>query len=355
MEQFTADHETKVNLFERLLTIKQLQINSLLEVSQAINNNFSTSALFRIYEFILRAQMGINGLLVFVKNTNWTCVCSAGVDLGLKDAIDVERDLFSYKSITLVKNFSNPYLNKFDILIPVYHKEIPLAYALIDDLKSDDTDTIEEKLKFVQTITNIVMVAVENKRLMANQIQQEVMKKELEFAAQMQTMLIPTDLPNDKNIEAASVYLPHHEIGGDYYDFLRLSEDDVAFTIGDISGKGIAAALLMANFQGYLRTQMIETLDLKLFIEQLNDKVSSITKGEKFITLFLGVFNSETRILKYVNAGHNPSLLYSNGKISELESGCTLLGMFDDLPSVKIGEIKLEPGSVLIPKESFFL
>jgi sigma-B regulation protein RsbU (phosphoserine phosphatase) len=127
-----------------------------------------------------------------------------------------------------------------------------------------------------------------------------------------------------------------------------LSENDVAFTIGDISGKGIAAALLMANFQGYLRTQMIETLDLKLFIEQLNDKVSSITKGEKFITLFLGVFNSETRILKYVNAGHNPSLLYSNGNLSELETGCTLLGMFDDLPSVKVGEIKLEPDSVLI-------
>jgi len=348
MEPIVTEHDTKLTHFERLLTIKQLQINSLLEVSQAINNNFSTSALFRIYEFILRAQMGIHGLLVYVKNTKWDCVCSTGVDASLKDAISVERDLFSFKNITVVKNFTNPYLNHFDILIPVYHKDIPLAYVLIDDLKADDSDTIEEKLKFVQTITNIVMVAVENKRLFSNQIQQEVMKKELEFAAQMQAMLIPTDLPTDDKIEAASVYMPHHEIGGDYFDFLRLSEQDVAFTIGDISGKGIAAALLMANFQGYLRTQMIETLDLKKFIEQLNDKVSNITKGEKFITLFLGVFNFETRVLKYVNAGHNPSLLFSNGKITELENGCTLLGMFEDLPSVSVGEIKLEPDAVLI-------
>lgn len=350
MEPHTStDYEAKLMHYERLLTIKQLQINSLLEVSQAINNNFSTSALFRIYEFILRAQMGIHGLLVFVNNNGrWECVCMAGVDASLKDAINVTRDLLAYRSITVIKNFSNPYLSQFDILIPVYHKDNPLAYALIQDLKADETDTIEEKLKFVQTITNIVLVAVENKRLFNNLIQQEVMKKELEFAAQMQSMLIPTDLPDDEKIEVSSVYLPHHEIGGDYYDFLRLSEQDVAFTIGDISGKGIAAALLMANFQGYLRTQFTETSDLKLFVEQLNDKVTHIAKGEKFITLFLATFNFETRLLRYVNAGHNSPLLYNNGKITELSSGCTLLGIFDDLPSVNVGEVQLGKEAVLI-------
>jgi sigma-B regulation protein RsbU (phosphoserine phosphatase) len=348
MEQQSAGYETTLAHYERLLTIKQLQINSLLEVSQAINNNFSTSALFRIYEFILRAQMGIQGLLVFVNNNRWECVCSAGVDAGLKDAISVERDLLPYKSITIIRNFTNPYLNYFDILIPVYHKDNPLAYALIHDLRADDTDTIEEKLKFVQTITNIVMVAVENKRLFNSQIQQEVMKKELEFAAKMQAMLIPADLPDDDKIELSSVYLPHHEIGGDYYDFIRLSENEVAFTIGDISGKGIAAALLMANFQGYLRTQMAETLDLKKFVQQLNNKVNHITKGEKYITLFLAVFNFETRILRYVNAGHNPSLLYNKGTITELDLGSTLLGMFEDLPFVNVGEVALEKDAVIV-------
>lgn len=348
MESYTSDVDVKMSHFERLLTIKQLQINSLLEVSQAINNNFSTSALFRIYEFILRAQMGINGLLVYVKNSKWDCVCATGVNPELKDNINVERDLLPYKGITLLRNFTNKNLNQFDILIPVYHKDTPLAYVLIDDLKADDTDTIEEKLKFVQTITNIVMVAVENKRLFSNQIQQEVMKKELEFAAQMQSMLIPADLPNDDKIEVASVYLPHHEIGGDYFDFIKISETDVAFTIGDISGKGIAAALLMANFQGYLRTQMIESNDLKVFVESLNDKVSTITKGEKFITLFLGVFNFETRVLRYVNAGHNPPLLLNNNAITELETGCTLLGMFEDLPFINIGEVVLNKDAVLI-------
>src|SRR5690606_17153765 len=111
MEQFATERDSKLSHLERLLTIKQLQINSLLEVSQAINNNFSTSALFRIYEFILRAQMGIQGLLVFVKNVDWDCVCAAGIDPSLKEAIDVQRDLMAYRNITLLKNFTNPNLN----------------------------------------------------------------------------------------------------------------------------------------------------------------------------------------------------------------------------------------------------
>lgn len=344
----TVTEETKLKHYVKLLTIKQLQIKSLLEVSEAINNNFSVAALFRIYEFILRAQMGINGLLVFVKNETWTCACAPGIPHELKTKINVEADLISFKSITMLKNFKNENLNFFDILIPVYHKNIPLAYVLIDDLKADETDTIEEKLKFIQTITNIVMVAVENKRLVNNLIEQEGLKKELEIAAQVQAMLIPTELPNDINIEVAAIYEPHHEIGGDYYDFLKISDNEIAFSIGDISGKGIGAALLMANFQGYLRSQVLEETNLKIFIENLNDKVGSITKGEKFITLFFAIFNFKNRKLTYINAGHNPPLILNKNKINQLTIGCTLLGMFDDLPEVNVGEEILDKGAVLI-------
>jgi len=339
--------DEKVAHLERLLTVKQLQINSLLEVSQAINNNFSTSALFRIYEFILRAQMGIQRLLVFIKNDKWDCVCNSGIS-DLYKEIDVDVDLQPFRNIATINAARNEKLKEFDVIIPVHHKDIALAYVLIGDLKTDDNDSIEEKLKFIQTITNIVIVAVENKKLFNNQIQQEVMRKELEFAAKMQSMLIPSDLPNNDKVEMASVYLPHHDIGGDYYDCLELSETEMLFCIGDISGKGIAAALLMANFQANLRAEMNKLEDLGEFAQYLNVKVNQITKGEKFITLFLGVYNSETRILRYVNAGHNPSLLLKDGEIIEMDKGCTLLGMFEELPVVRIGREKLPEGAVLI-------
>ncbi len=339
--------DDKVAHLERLLTVKQLQINSLLEVSQAINNNFSTSALFRIYEFILRAQMGIQRLLVFIKNDKWDCVCNSGVSDSFRE-INVDVDLSSFRNIATINVSRNEKLKEFDVIIPVLHKDTPLAYVLIGDLKTDDNDSLEEKLKFIQTITNIVIVAVENKKLFNNQIQQEVMRKELEFAAKMQSMLIPSDLPNNSVIEMASVYLPHHDIGGDYYDCLEISETELLFCIGDISGKGIAAALLMANFQANLRGEVSKLDNLGEFVQYLNVKVNQITKGEKFITLFIGVYNSETRILRYVNAGHNPPLLLKDGAITELDKGCTLLGMFEALPVMRIGKERIPEGAVLI-------
>ncbi len=340
--------DSKSNRLERLLTVKQLQINSLLEVSQAINNNFSTTALFRIYEFILRAQMGIQSLLVFVKQEDWDCVTTTA-DPEFVSNISVNEDLGNYKIISRINHLRNPKLSGFDIIIPVQHKDEALAYVLIGELKTDDNDSIEEKIKFIQTITNIVIVAMENKKLFNNLVGQEVMKKELELAARMQSMLIPQTLPMDERKELAAVYLPHQDVGGDYYDYLYLSENEVAFCVGDISGKGMAAALLMANFQANLRSLINASGPLDNFIEILNDKVNAITHGEKFITLFLGVYNLETRELLYVNSGHNPSLLYNGeGEILQLELGSTLLGMFEKLPFVNVGRVKLNPGAVIM-------
>ena len=349
--------DSKCERLERLLAVKQLQINSLLEVSQAINNNFSTSALFRIYEFILRAQMGIQRLLVFIKiqrllvfikKEEWECVTST-VGEEFVSQIEVEKDLSNYRIISKINHLRNPKFKGFDIIIPVLHKDEALAYVLIGQLKTDDNVSIEEKIKFIQTITNIVIVAIENKKLFNNQIGQEVVKKELELAAKMQSMLIPSNLPADEQKELAAFYMPHQDVGGDYYDYLYLNENEVAFCVGDISGKGMAAALLMANFQANLRSLINAPGPLDNFIEILNDKVNQITHGEKFITLFLGIYNLETRELLYVNAGHNPSLLYNGGeKIVQLELGSTLLGMFEKLPFVNVGQVKLNPGAVII-------
>ena len=333
---------------EKLLTVKQLQINSLLEVSQAINNNFSTSALFRIYEFILRAQMGIQKLVVYIYNKEWLCVSNYGVEEGQPN-LDVEKDLTFFKQMALLEKSQYEKLSEFDIVIPVYHKDKPLAYVLIGNMKNDETESLEQKIKFIQTITNIVMVAVENKKLFNSQLKQEIFKKELEVAARMQMMLIPSeeDLPNNKQVQTSAFYLPNQDIGGDYFDCIEVSDNELVFCIGDISGKGVAAALLMANFQANLRSLVLEEKETKEFIRILNDRVSKTTKGEKFITFFLGFYDYKSRTLTYVNAGHNPSLLYQNGKLSELKEGCTLLGMFDELPFINVGKIKLEKDAML--------
>ena len=346
---------------EKLIATKELELNSLLEVTQAISNNLPIESLFRIYEFILRAQMGIESLTVFVsdrsgktpqenqdeKVSTWECVCNFGVDEKDKD-LDVEKELLGFKDITELKENRSKALSKFRVVIPVYHKEHPLAFALLARNPIEDVDTYEEHLQFVQTITNIIVVAVENRRLFNRQLKQEGLKKELELAAQMQNMLIPSEFPTHPSYEIGAVYLPHQEVGGDYYDFITLSKDEIVFCIADISGKGVAAALLMANFQATLRVMMKQKLAPDKFMRILNKSVNKITKGEKFITMFLGKYNMRTRHLMYVNAGHNPPLLYHNKEVATLEDGTTILGMFDKLPFVNIGEIDVPENSLLV-------
>jgi sigma-B regulation protein RsbU (phosphoserine phosphatase) len=116
--------------------------------------------------------------------------------------------------------------------------------------------------------------------------------------------------------------------------------------IADVSGKGIAAAFLMANFQARLRAQIEIADSIEELIHQLNTSVVEATNGDRFITFFLSVYDPNTRLMEYVNAGHNPPLL--KGKETDwLKKGCMGLGMLDDIPMIEKGEKVISPASVL--------
>lgn len=334
---------------EQLLQSKQLEVNSMLEVTQAINNNLSAADLFRIFEFILRAQLGINQLSVYikgVKSNEWEVITNYGQDASKAD-IDVEKILVPIKSTTDTKGIKNEFVRKFQMIIPAYHKNEALAYALIG-WDSKKRDLGEDSLNFIQTITNIIAVAIENKKLFNSQLEREGLRRELELAGQMQTLLVPKSLPQNDKIEMAAAYLPHDEVGGDYYDVFNIDDDTIALCIADISGKGIAAALLMSNFQATLRALIYQDFPLATLISILNRRIVNITGGEKFITLFIGMLNLKTKKFKYINAGHNPPFLYHDGKITQLDKGSTILGMFENLPKVDDGEVTIKKNSILL-------
>ena len=235
------------------------------------------------------------------------------------------------------------------MIIPVFHKSFPLAYVLIGDLedKMEVSPTIKH-LPFVQTLASIIVVAIENKKLAKESIRQAALKKELELASEMQSMLFPTTLPKDTVLDTSAFYLPHQEVGGDYYDFIWLNENECAFCVADVSGKGVAAALLMSNFQANLRVLFNHTSSLTELVKELNTKVMASAKGEKFITLFVAKYNLVTRTLTYINAAHNPPLMASGNSISLLKTGCTGLGMFDEITKIKEGILTISPGSSII-------
>ena len=347
MKSQTSTEQLNQEQLEKQLQIKQLQVSALLEVTQAINNNLSSDKLFRIYEFILRAQISVKRLAVFLQDDSIYCICK----YGLPDTFDPDEileEIVHYKRLTFFEEEPNEKLQHFDLIIPVYHKDKALAFALLGEPEIDKYETLDEKIKFIRTITNIIVVAVENKRLFMQQLEQEKLKREMELAADVQSLLIPRDLPNTAQLEMAAVYLPHRNIGGVYYDYIITGENKALFCIADISGKGIGAAILMANFQAILRTLAKLKSDLKSFVISLNDTVTEITRGEKFITLFLAEYDIKTRKLQYINAGHNPPVMYNDKGFKLLETGCTILGMFEELPSIEAGEEIIDEGTTLV-------
>lgn len=332
------------------LKIKDFKLNSLLEITNAISLNETTYNITRIFEFILHEQLGLEKFLLFNKQDQWECILKVGFRGKTRD-LQIEKELGRFKEITVIESSPSPLLKEFDVIVPVLHKDEPLAYLLVGSLGVQQLKVSNTlyNMSFIQTLVNIVVVAIENKRMAKEKIKQERIQKELEVAVEMQKLLFPEDLPSDRRMDISAKYLPRHEVGGDYYDFIPLANDEYIICIGDVSGKGIGAALLMANFQATLRTLFnYQTFDLPFLFEELNKKVMKNARGEKFITFFLAHYIASTRQMTYINAGHNSPIL-TNGKDSKLlEIGTTGLGMFHQLPFINVGVETLPPNTTLL-------
>ncbi|HZH87451.1 MAG TPA: PP2C family protein-serine/threonine phosphatase [Brumimicrobium sp.] len=337
---------------KKQLKFKDFELNSILEITKGINTNQSVDYLISVYEFILKEQLGLDKFILFSKQNGWNHLIKSGVKGRIKD-ISIERDLMRFREITLIESSSNPELNQFDVVIPVIHQGKALAYLLLKEhhLNSDRfvlSSSITE-LSFIQTLTNIIIVAIENKRMNKQSIIQERIKKELEVASEMQKLLFPDNLPSDKRLDLAATYTARHEVGGDYYDFIPINENEFIICIADVSGKGISAAMLMANFQATIRTLLsFKKYDLEYLIRELNDKVMKAAKGEKFITFFIGHYNTNSRLLKYINAGHNHPILTNGKKAQFLNKGSIGLGMLEEIPFIEPGEIMISSNSTLV-------
>lgn len=332
----------------RLLLKRQSELNSLLELTRAINKNIATPVLIQMLEVICRNYLQIGKLrFLIAEGNNYICISKYGGNIEpTGELYKACKQLKKIKEPASLEGSEHPVLSRYDYFIPIYQKNKAIAYALIGDFNSPD-DMVSNDLNFMQTIINVVLVALENKKLFKERLESERLMREMELAAEVQNMLIPVQSYNDEHIDLSARYLPHQNVGGDYFDFVRVNEHEYLWCIADVSGKGISAALLMANFQASLRAWVSVEDDLATIVERLNKIVLRNTKGEKFITLFIAIYNHTTRKLKYVNAGHNPAILHANGLAMQLKMGTTIIGAFDELPFINPGEMHLEPGSLI--------
>jgi serine phosphatase RsbU (regulator of sigma subunit) len=180
----------------------------------------------------------------------------------------------------------------------------------------------------------------------------EFLNGQLEIAAEVQKMLFPRAMPEIPRLEYEGVCRPARSVGGDYYDFLQLRPGRLSLAVGDISGKGISAALLMANLQGLLRSLApVHQSAVEELASALNGHLCVSSDGSKFATLFCGHFDSETGLLQYVNAGHCPGLVFRAGPaevtVERLSPTGTVLGLFEHASFTR-ATTRLKPRDLLL-------
>ncbi len=313
------------------MDIKDLQLNALLEVTQAVNNNLSEEDLLKIYRFTLLADLKVENLALFTEeNGKWRRRSHFGTE-GNFDDVTLPKKYLNLSGEELVndENFS-----AFHSVFPVRHKDKLLAVVFLKSGTSDNNQN-----RFLNALTNIILVAIENKKLARKQVEQESYRKELEIAKKVQNFLFPKELPKIERLQIEAYYLPHQDVGGDYYDYIQLNEDRFLICIADVSGKGVPAALLMSNFQASLRALVRQTTNLQKIVTELNLATYNSGNAENFITFFVAIYDFKERTLEYINCGHNEIILKEKDSLQLLTEGTTILGMLNSLPFIESKKI----------------
>lgn len=217
------------------------------------------------------------------------------------------------------------------------------------NLESDREDTYSEgHLEVLLAFASQAAAAIERARLLDEAMERRHLERELAIARQIQTSFLPKSDPQIEGYEVAGYNLPYSEVGGDYFDFIRIIENQTGIAISDVSGKGIPAALLMAAYRASLLAEIRNEFAMRTIFAKVNVLLHESTDRGKFVTAFYGVLDSKSHVLTYSNAGHDPPiLLRADGTMESLREGGLALGV---LPGSQYEErrVGLGPGDVLL-------
>ncbi len=242
-----------------------------------------------------------------------------------------------------------------ELLLPISLNEQVLGIMSLGTKQSEEAFSPTD-IRLLDSVAAQTGLALENGRLtqaIAVEIaEREKQKREIEIARDVQQRLFPQDYPPVAGLDYAGACRPALGVGGDYYDFMLLSKNELGIAIGDVSGKGIPAALLMATLRAFLRGQTVERKkDLTSLIANLNRLVYESSESNRYATFFYAEFDAVSRTMNYVNAGHNPPMIFRerNGtsEVMRLETGGPVIGLMEGWEYSQ-GSVELEPGDLFV-------
>jgi sigma-B regulation protein RsbU (phosphoserine phosphatase) len=238
-----------------------------------------------------------------------------------------------------------------ELLLPLAVRDKLLGFISLGPKRSEEPYTGSD-VRLLKTVAAQTGLALENANLMqtiAEEVaQRERLNREVEIAREVQERLFPQKLPVVAGLDYAGHCRPALGVGGDYYDFLALPNGCLGIAIGDVSGKGIAAALMMASLQASLRSEATRApKNLAAALSSINHLVYEASSANRYATFFYGQYDPAAGRFDYVNAGHNPPILLHDGKITRLETGGTVIGLLEH-SDYEQGSVTIRPGDWLV-------
>ncbi len=214
--------------------------------------------------------------------------------------------------------------------------------------KKDSLQFTDDDQRLLAIIAAQSGQVIENARLNEREKQLLKMQEELRLAARIQIELLPKSAPVIPGYDIAGRSIPAQSVGGDYFDFISIDEQRLALCLGDVSGKGLPASLLMSNVQATLRSHALMGLTAQECATRSNRLLFQSTSPEKFVTLFYAILDLRANILSYANAGHeHPIILASAGSVNRLSTGGIMLGIIDDFP-FQDDSVQIKPGDTMV-------
>ncbi len=234
------------------------------------------------------------------------------------------------------------------LAVPLSISQTEVFGIIYADSPAFEANFTEEHLNILTTLASVASIRVENARLLEERFERERMERELALATEIQQSFQPSAPPVMDDYEFQGISFSCYEIGGDYYDFIPRHDGKMLVALGDVSGKGTAAALLMSSVHAAIHAQVAAKTSLYEMVKSVNQYLAENTPSNRFVTLFVAELDPQTGALKYINAGHNPPLVArSGGQVEQLESGGFPLGILP-MADFEVGEINLDAGEALV-------
>jgi serine phosphatase RsbU (regulator of sigma subunit) len=235
---------------------------------------------------------------------------------------------------------------RIHLFIPLHHRDRLLGILAVGR-KITRTDYSHEELGSLSLLADQLAISLENIQLYLAKLEKERYEKEVAVAKEIQQLLLPQKLPKHARYELCGLNIPSYEIGGDYYDFVEISDSQLGIAIGDVSGKGIPGAIMMSNLQAVFRANALRNASPKSVVTHVNKHLASSISPEKFVTFLYGVLDVRSGKFTFTNAGHNYPMLCRNGEIASIVGADLIVGVRPDC-EYKQQVIKIKSGDLLV-------